>query len=498
MMRATGALVAAASAACAPTYQRITARELPLAFDLSTVCAAPETYGTEDLRHLRLVLDEPRIAAYPSLSPEERREMLRLRWAELDPTPTTDRNERKETHYRRLAYALAEFARKGDPGWDKRGELLLRFGPPQEREIIPAVIEVGEIIPPRERWTYAYPEMAFEVADLLLQDDFQDSFRWMKSGRVDMAHGGGPIDRAPGVAPEIAAPTVGAEAAQFRAEKLYGNGVRAVGEGGIGQAYLHDFGAGKLDYLLDVLHFASPDSLRSTLEVNLLFDSADLRFEERTAELDVELVAKTQGYEEVARASHRMRETQRSEGGLVLDKLSLDLPPGSYRLALQARDVRSGRVGIYTTETQLKAFTRDRLDLSDVQVASSVKGGRVGHRFCKGSILVVPNPGSIFRRGRDAGLYFEIYGLALGEDGVARFTVRIAVTGRKPPGRRPERPSVAISHDDTARRRDVSKHFSFDTGGLPAGIHDVEVTVTDHVGGRSVTRTTPFSVVVPP
>ncbi|NNE71130.1 MAG: GWxTD domain-containing protein, partial [Rhodothermales bacterium] len=54
-------------------------------------------------------------------------------WRSQDPVPATRSNERLEEHLRRVGHALAEFPDRDAPaGIDTRGEIYLRYGPPQE------------------------------------------------------------------------------------------------------------------------------------------------------------------------------------------------------------------------------------------------------------------------------------------------------------------------------------------------------------------------------
>lgn len=115
------------------------------AIDLGGTEPAAETYEDADLLHLQYVLDAKASSAYPKLSAAERQEILRLVWASLDPTPTTERNERKLAHYQRLAYAREHFAIPQDPGWARRGELEIESTLPATTRVWPSWIS-------RTRW----------------------------------------------------------------------------------------------------------------------------------------------------------------------------------------------------------------------------------------------------------------------------------------------------------------------------------------------------------
>lgn len=63
------------------------------------------------------IISDPERAAFERLTTnDERDQFIKQFWLRRDPTPGTPRNEFKEEHYRRIAYANAHFA-SGKPGW---------------------------------------------------------------------------------------------------------------------------------------------------------------------------------------------------------------------------------------------------------------------------------------------------------------------------------------------------------------------------------------------
>ncbi|HXP83923.1 MAG TPA: GWxTD domain-containing protein [Bryobacteraceae bacterium] len=97
------------------------------------------------------------------IQPEERAAFLRLGteaelqqfieqfWLRRDPTPATDENEYREEHYRRIAFANDQFRFNRVAGWrSDRGQVYIKFGPPDDKDIHPADT------PPRETWLYRH------------------------------------------------------------------------------------------------------------------------------------------------------------------------------------------------------------------------------------------------------------------------------------------------------------------------------------------------------
>jgi GWxTD domain-containing protein len=66
-------------------------------------------------------------------SDEEREKFIWQFWLRRDPDPDTDKNEFREEHYERIAYANQNFAADGVSGWrTDRGAVYIMYGKPDE------------------------------------------------------------------------------------------------------------------------------------------------------------------------------------------------------------------------------------------------------------------------------------------------------------------------------------------------------------------------------
>ncbi len=92
-------------------------------------------------------------AAFLSLhTDKERDRFIEEFWRRRDPTPDTAKNEFKEEHYRRLAYANMHFASR-TPGWKTdRGRTYITLGPPD------AITESASGTRRTQVWLYRYLE----------------------------------------------------------------------------------------------------------------------------------------------------------------------------------------------------------------------------------------------------------------------------------------------------------------------------------------------------
>src|SRR3989449_10837332 len=138
----------------------------------------------EDVRWI--ITDEERAAFRQLSNDEERDNFIEAFWQRRDPTPDTVENEFKEEHYRRIAYANEHFP-AGIPGWKTdRGQMYIKFGPPDEIESHPSggsyqrpMDEGGGQTStfPFEQWRYRYledigQEVIIEFVDTCMCGDY--------------------------------------------------------------------------------------------------------------------------------------------------------------------------------------------------------------------------------------------------------------------------------------------------------------------------------------
>ena len=138
---------------------------LVLAFLLVAVCLPSfpasaergiyEKWLDEDVRW---IITTPERAEFVRLSTsKERDQFVEAFWARRDPTPGTPKNEFKEEHYRRIAYANEHFA-AGVPGWKTdRGRTYIVYGPPDKIEFHPFTAPRGMLQQKNDVDSSGYP-----------------------------------------------------------------------------------------------------------------------------------------------------------------------------------------------------------------------------------------------------------------------------------------------------------------------------------------------------
>lgn len=93
----------------------------------------------------------------------DRSEWWRKLWASRDPTPTTEHNEAEEEFRRRVRYAWEYYGREWEydnffyPPWDSRGEVYIKLGNPDERDMTDRA--------DYEKWIYYRYRIGFLVSN---------------------------------------------------------------------------------------------------------------------------------------------------------------------------------------------------------------------------------------------------------------------------------------------------------------------------------------------
>jgi len=102
---------------------------------------------------------------------------------------------------------------------------------------------------------------------------------------------------------------------------------------------------------------------------------------------------------------------------MIIDAIGVKLKPGSYQIALQARDVNSMTSGEAVQKIDARRFSADLLELSDLELAFDVVDDTASGRLTKAGKKILPNPSRIFTRERNM-LYFyaELYNLTYGPE----------------------------------------------------------------------------------
>ena len=400
--------------------------------------------------------------AYPR---EERRRLIRQFWVLADPTPTTPLNERKVEHHRRVYHARKTFADGIDRlsllGWDKRGDVYIRFGAPDHQswsdflvfETKPAVAKVKkrinhlahdallEILPPRHLHgasvtigggrqvssdVRGIPTFPLPRRTTIMSDGVETGYEWESwiygnvGGGIEVTF----IDEI-GKGFYAFAQTPPGSPNRLLWQSLAPETVVGRIVNKQPSTYSHDHGGDPIGLFAAFAAFRGDDG-KSDFEVYLGVPTSDASGGGGEAILEREVTVYDRNWNVVHREAKTLRETVEPDrqDGLVVDQLNVALRPGEYLVAAQVRQPSTGGIQIHKSPVTVTDYTgAQTVALSDLELAGRVSPAQGASKFRKGSWEVVPLPTQSLSADTPVNLYFEIYGLTRDDFGKTNYQV---------------------------------------------------------------------------
>ena len=468
-------------------------------------------------------------------------EFLLHLWRRLDPTPATSENERYAEHIQRLNYAREHYPAATTKGYDDRGMIYLRYGPPDDSFIGSSSANFRDT----ESWVYhRLGEANFDFinigATFKLSSDFQqalvstpsnvhDQVRMMRDFFFERSDLGLLYHR---VYTKLEQAMLQEFTANEPLDALlvnqvvneYANDVDRVREKlppsittvgldikpltfGISYArFYKENGANRLELYygvpLDGLKFVeyTLDSLGSTLR--LAFRIMDENFNPVLED-------------EATIALHARSEAELDTTDYV-GQVTCFLPPGDYNVAMQLTNIESNKKRFYAFRLELPEFKKALIQ-SDLQFAkrvildtTMVQDLNLTDRkrgFIKGKIYVEPYPYPIISKSHTVELYYEIYNLSLDKSGKAEYRIDYKIVAEKRgsgvsrllskmnPFSKRLKTSISTSYDREGTQARQHELLALSFADLSYGTYMLTVTVTDKHTGESVQSMKRFKLV---
>lgn len=420
----------------------------------------------------------------------ERDAWIETFWLYLDPTPTTPENERRAEHEMRVNAARRLFSIRREPGWDRRGEIYIRFGEPDARTIIDPDITRYGAAPPREEWYYETFDMLVSFADITHNGEYYYDEEipysinsMLREAQQDAPQTGRgkaimwlffirePFMMFPQLQPDLEKPNEGlTEKIEFCHES--------------------DIDENRLLAYIDITSFRGGAGAIMT-EINFELPSYEFELDDRSdvsvSEIELRVLVRNERMDSVAFASDFITAStpefrQRPYADLVPGQVRVTVPPGYYRFGMEVIDRSTGRRSSYRRSLHISPLD-GRLAISDVKFAGRIRETEENSRFVKGTLEVIPHPTHIYKRPRPVIFYFEVYGLDMDEDGLAFYSVEYTVT---PCERRRWGPvltdtdfEISSSFETTGFGSRQPLQLTIDTGEMWEGAYNLLVVVRD-------------------
>jgi len=441
-------------------------------------------------------------------------------WDARDPIPTNAQNEAREEHEERRLSAQAHFGRGKWPGWDDRGEVLIRYGAPAVRDEIDAdVLPPGIFIPAEELWYYPQFNVYARFADTGFNGfaQFQEGVdipvsERPRSDRRNLASEFNPdlpmdymtIDAPLADAMNLLPPLADAQYEDFL-DRVYGYYDL---EDKMPAVYPFDFAAMHIPAFMSVQSFRGGDGL-DRVDVSTEFESTvtPLSVTSNRRRFATTSVFWDRDGVEIARLSRvdsigtDLVATDSIAG--VVNQVTTTLPPGTYRVAITVEEEGSGRFA--STRREVRCHDMDEgMAMSDLMLTRSIAPARDGSSFNRGALEVVPRPSGRYRVGWPVPVYFELYHVPENYRGQRTYSVEYTIKPKEARSRSlwarlfrrgEDAIQVRSAFDAVAPGVDDFVRFTAGTKKLSPCEYVLEVAVTDGDALRRVVRETTFHLV---
>ncbi|MBI4552038.1 MAG: tetratricopeptide repeat protein [Candidatus Latescibacteria bacterium] len=509
---------------------------------------------------LAYVASEDETERYARASEAERAEVWRKFWASRDPDPATVVNERLVEHYRRVMYARENFSRGKYP-WDRRGDIYIRYGEPDDRQHFLARSDeeaesnyrptgnakVDAIREMNRRFRYRLKVDNVGVPWVLGEEPEQqpDEDNWRPGGRGSFMLRAGRetqglvyiseswvyvpynmelffVDQLGLGSFDYPLPThdtnvaVAGRQATYHPQKIAETLIAKTPEG-----YQHDYGGLPLDFMFDAVTYKGQNG-QTLVEVAYSVPARQLGDvgdgQGLNTWFDSHVVLRDDELRRVAAAEEKIGPIERPLSKLPKKKFGVDVrtaalsflaPAGSYRSAVEVRDEASRRIGIFEASLTVDDYSGNRLNASDIKLATSVKPQSAPGRFVRHGLEILPNPSRLYHRSQPVYVYYEVYNLSTDASGRTTYRTALNITAKdksmnlvwkilsgfgKLVNQSSTGKSVLLTFEDAGTAMDERKYTAIDTGDSPAGAYTLTLTVTDLHTGQTISKTTEFTV----
>jgi GWxTD domain-containing protein len=413
---------------------------------------APARQRFEDIAPVASMEDTATLRRLP---PSARAEFVRRFWLEHDPDLTSRENEAQLEYWARVAHAYFLYFDPRRREWDERGEVYVRYGPPEHADYNPvggpssSPFSTGTFYPNTLVWSY--PALGMQV---LMQDRLLSEYYLLPMD----------VDRDNDPRPD---PVVLARRGDVLSSRL-----------GRGVFPLLPPGARPRPVSGVLARFRGEHDARVFGQAITKGAPGDTVW--------AEWVVLDSGMVEVARASREAGVSACSPGSERTADFAADLPPGRYQVGITLRDA-AGRRGVLRAPVELKAAA-GTLTLSDAVVTCGRPEVSAAAPGSAPAVHIDASPGGEVSGDGPLTVYLEMYDLKPDPRGQSRFEYECTVRSAEKDPRfwiqrllqpRPRIPQISASRRDEQPGSLRRQFVSIPIADLAAGRYRLDVKVRD-------------------
>lgn len=396
-----------------------------------------------------IITNDEKKAFKALVTDEERENFIENFWRRRDPNPDTEENEYREEYYERIAYANEKFA-SGIPGWKTdRGRVYIAWGKPDSVESHPSggsydrpSYEGGGSTStyPFEIWFYRHLDgvgdgLEIEFVDpsgtgeyrLARDANEKDALRTVPGAGLTTSEQLGLSDKADRI-------NGGGGGGQQNFQREQDSFFRRLEiqsslqkppkvkfgdlQAGVDSGVLDN---NPLNFDLRVDFFRQSDD-RVVTAFTVQATNKELTFEQsgglEQATMNIfgritAVSGKRSGiFEDSVTATATASELSEAKDRKSVYQKAIALTPGTYKVDVVVRDVKSGNKGIVNLGFVVPRYDEKKLSTSSMVLAAKLRSttaSDIGQAFVIGNAKVIPNLSGVYKQGQEVGLYMQVY-----------------------------------------------------------------------------------------
>lgn len=479
-----------------------------------------------------IITNDEKKAFRALVTDEERENFIENFWRRRDPNPDTEENEYREEYYERIAYANEKFA-SGIPGWKTdRGRVYIAWGKPDSIESHPSggsynrpSYEGGGSTStyPFEIWFYRHLEgigdgLEIEFVDPTGTGEYRLARDANEKDALKMVPGAGlTTSEQLGLSDKADRITGGGGGGQLSFQREQDSFFRRLeilsGLQKPPQVKFSDLQAGvdsgvldnnPLNFDLRVDFFRQSDD-RVVTAFTVQATNKELTFEQsgglEQASMNIfgritAVSGKRSGiFEDSVTATATAAELAEAKDRKSIYQKAIALTPGTYKVDVVVRDVKSGNKGIQNLGFVVPRYDEKKLSTSSLVLAAKLRSttaNDIGQAFVIGNAKVIPNLSGIYSQGQEVGLYMQVYNAQIDQT-----TLRPAVDvdyilskdGKELLKQREDWTGLS----DSGQRLTLARLLP--TTIMPVGDYELKVIIKDRVGGQVIENKGKFTII---
>ena len=460
--------------------------------------------------NVKMLFSKKELKDYENTPLEEKGKFIVNFWKKKDTNPVTIENERLLEHFKRLHHVRKAYATKANKqGYDDRGIIYLKYGPPEEfyKSFDDSNPQIGVGQMPNESWVYPtiHPDLFFDFVNINGRE-----FKLVPNLR-SAAPTGSRFN--PGVLYELYHQraylgSVYAKMDNKNFEEIKDHIEYYAGERDKlwselpPETYFPRFNEKELPFVMDNAQFRGKNG-KTKVEIYYSVPLSELKLKKEkentfATALNNQIVFVDSSGNRIAYKDKQNKIISKVEkqppDKYIINDVSFNLKSGDYILGLQIGDIYKEKLSIVKLPYRVKDFNSKELMISDIMLASDIK------TTPDNRLNITAYPYSVINKNVPIFIYFEIYNLTYDKNNNTNFSVEYKAMSIEPEkkniitapfrklknlltGRKKQ--FISLNFKRTGNKRDTEEFIKFDLKELSKGDTKLIVKVIDLNSGVS-------------